>query len=170
MPLRGSDLTHVYTAWDVFGFGGRATIGRHTIVFDDAGGYEAISVAEAMVERGADVTFVTSHETLGARVPHPPSTVYPARERLMAAGVEIITTSTLNEITAADVEIVAMGGVASRRIPADTVVLVGVNRPNRELADELTDDAFPVHVIGDAASGRTIQQAIAQASALTRVP
>lgn len=167
-PAQGADLPHVYTSWDVFGFGGRATIGKRAVVFDDTGGFDAISVAEALVAAGAQVTVVTRHEQLGARVPFPPATVLAAREHLMAGGAEFIPMYSVREITPTAVEFVGASDTNTLTIEADTVVLVGHNHPNRELADALEGAPFPVHLIGDAASGHTIQQAVAQATQVAR--
>jgi 2,4-dienoyl-CoA reductase-like NADH-dependent reductase (Old Yellow Enzyme family) len=167
-PVRGVERRHVYTSWQVFGAGGRATIGRAALVHDDTGGYEAISVAEALVAAGAEVTFVHRHETVGAMVDYAPATVYPARERLEAAGVTFIPFGSIAEVTDEDVEIVLSRGPRRLRIPADTVVLVGHNIPNTELADALQDAPFRVHVIGDAAGTRTLDDAIAAGAALAR--
>src|SRR5207342_157662 len=57
-PVPGHDLPHVYTSWDVFGFGGRANLRGPALVFDDTGTFEAISVADALLEAGLEVTMV----------------------------------------------------------------------------------------------------------------
>lgn len=54
------------------------------------GGYEAVCVAEKLVADGCEVTLVHRLETVGANVAYPPATVYPARERLVASGVEFV--------------------------------------------------------------------------------
>jgi len=77
-------------------------------------------------------------------------------------------TTTILEITASDVELSTMAGAVINRVPADTVVVVGYNRPNREYADELVDAPFPVHVVGDATGSQTIQDAITQAAQIAR--
>ena len=166
--IPGASLPHVYSSWDLFGFGGRATVGARALVHDDAGGYEGVSAAEALVAAGATVTFVSRHETLGARVPYPPATVLPARERLMAADVELIPTSAVTRITSGTVELLALGTDRRRVVEADTVVLVTVNSPHRELADALDGAPFGVHLIGDANASSTIQQAIQSAATLAR--
>ena len=48
-----ADLPHVFTVWDVLGFGGRATIGATAVVYDDTGTFEAISAADVLVAAGA---------------------------------------------------------------------------------------------------------------------
>ena len=163
----GSQLPHVYTSWEVFGFGGNAKVGKRALLYDDTGTYEAISVAEELQSRGAQVVFATRFETIGAKE-FGPAVIHPARARLVKAGMELMPTTTILEITASDVELSTMAGAVINRVPADTVVVVGYNRPNREYADELVDAPFPVHVVGDATGSQTIQDAITQAAQIAR--
>ncbi|NDG66047.1 MAG: hypothetical protein EBY23_03840, partial [Actinobacteria bacterium] len=97
-----------------------------------------------------------------------PQTVYSARERLIVSDVEFITNMSAVEITKTDVELEALGAVKRIRIAADTVILVGMNLPNRELFDELAGSPFPVHLIGDAVGAKTILEAVTQATHLAR--
>ena len=53
IPVPGAQLPHVFTSWDVLGFGGRATIGSTAVVYDDTGTFEAISTADVLVAAGA---------------------------------------------------------------------------------------------------------------------
>ena len=167
-PIVGYDLPHVFSSWEVFGFGGRAVIGKRAVVIDDGGDFDAISVADKLVATGAHVTFVSSGDFMGQKVPFPPQTVYSARERLIVSDVEFITNMSAVEITKTDVELEALGAVKRIRIAADTVILVGMNLPNRELFDELAGSPFPVHLIGDAVGAKTILEAVTQATHLAR--
>lgn len=164
----GADLSHVSTSWKLFGFGGRAVIGSRALVYDDTGGFEAISVVEKLAESGARVTYATRHEKIGSAVDHPPSTVFSALERLAAAQIDIVPWATITEITPTVVQLAIMGAFATKTVEADTVILVGHNTPNRENADALVDAPFPVHVIGDATGSRTLMEAIRQATLLAR--
>lgn len=166
--LDGIDLPHVYTSWDLLGFGGRAKVGSRALVYDDVGGYEAISAADALLEAGAAVTFVTRHDTFGTAVPGPPATVLPARERLMAGEFSLVTSSYLHAIGPTEVQVRTLAGDKASTHPADTVVFVGINRPNRELADALAGSPAPVHLVGDATGGQSLQKAIHDAGTLVR--
>ena len=59
------------------------------------------------------------------------------------------------------------GNNKNRAIPADTVVLVTHNEPNRGLFDELRDE-MDCHLIGDARSPRDVQVAIAEGHRVAR--
>jgi NADPH-dependent 2,4-dienoyl-CoA reductase/sulfur reductase-like enzyme len=173
-PLKGAQLRHVYTSWDVFGFGGEAKVGESAVVYDDTGSYESICVSEHLLAKGADVTVVTRHREIAASVAgrqHLDLTAGPAIERLMPnPRFHLITNSHLLEITPTDVEVAyALGtGGPSSRHAADTVVFIGYNQPNRELANALAGSGVTVHVIGDAAGGRTLRGAIRDAALLVR--
>jgi 2,4-dienoyl-CoA reductase-like NADH-dependent reductase (Old Yellow Enzyme family) len=168
-PLPGHDLPHVSTSWKVFGFGGRADVGRRAVVLDDTGTFEAISVAEQLLSRGCAVTLVTRFDRMGANVPYPPATVLATQERLMSGEFDLIVSSIPLRITPDEVVIGSPHADRVRHLPADTVVHVTVPEPQRELADALADMGITVHVIGDAAGGHGIQKAIRDATELGRV-
>jgi 2,4-dienoyl-CoA reductase-like NADH-dependent reductase (Old Yellow Enzyme family) len=165
-PIKGFRLPHVYTSWDVFGFGGRAQIGSHAVVFDDTGRYDALSVAEALVEAGAAVTFVSSHDSLGAKLPWPVATAGAAREQLLAApDFTFMPNAFIDRI---ETDCVYIGhGITDRliRVQADTVVLVGYNEPEHGLADLLRNGSLEIHVIGEAAGKTSLREAIADGHA-----
>jgi 2,4-dienoyl-CoA reductase-like NADH-dependent reductase (Old Yellow Enzyme family) len=166
--LPGADLGHVYTSWDVFGFGGRAQVGATALVFDDTGGFEAVATAEMLAAAGASVTFVTRHPLMGATVPAREWTVGPPRERLLKGGCVHIAQGFLEEIRAGEVEVGVFGTDERITCPAETVVLVGYNFPNRELADVLEGFAGDVHLVGDAAGGTNLEQAIREGHMVAR--
>jgi 2,4-dienoyl-CoA reductase-like NADH-dependent reductase (Old Yellow Enzyme family) len=175
--LKGAGLPHVYTSWDVLGFGGRANVGTNVVVCDDTGSYELICVCDKLLEAGANVTLVSRFERFPGHVagsrPAPGSDMSagPARERLLAdERFQFISDHYVVEITPSDVEVrlIHPTGRATRRLPADTVVMIGYNHPNRELADALDDSGPPVYVIGDAAGSRTLRAAIRDATRTAR--
>ena len=53
-------------------------------------------------------------------------------------------------------------GLRKRVVPADTVVLVTSNEPNRELFDALQGKVNDIAIIGDALSPRGMQESIAE--------
>ncbi len=168
MPIPGHGLAHVYSSWDVFGFGGRATVEGPCVVFDDTGTFEAISVADALLETGAEVTMVGRHESIGATLPYPPATVEAARERLMSGSFDFVGGHHLQAITTDEVLIGVPFTERRRVLPARTVVLVGYNHPNRELASYLDTGLRPVHLVGDVCGTNSIMAAIHQAAAVAR--
>ncbi|MEM9610283.1 MAG: FAD-dependent oxidoreductase [Actinomycetota bacterium] len=172
VPVAGADLPHVATSWEVLGFGGRARVGTDAVVYDDTGTFEAISVTDRLLAAGCRVTIVSRHEQLGARIPFPPATVEASRERLFAAGVDVVPNMALRRIDETTVTIAGLGLGIERTIAADTVCLVTYHDLNDELATHLAvahpDAPFGVHVIGNADGGDTIQAAIRSAADVTR--
>ncbi|GAF47462.1 oxidoreductase [Rhodococcus wratislaviensis] len=162
--LDGIGLPHVYTSWDLFGFGGRAQVGSRALVYDDTGGYEALSAAEQLSSTGAKVTLVTRHEFAGANVKTPLVTTLPIRERLANSKVGVVPDSYLVRITSDQVEVGSLLANARQSFSTDTVIFVGHNYPNVELADAIDGCGFEVIRVGDAWSaevgGQGLQAAI----------
>ena len=171
-PLKGFELDHVYSSWDVLGFGGRVTTEGPAVVFDDTGTFEAISVADSLLDRGMQVTLVSRYESLGASLPYPPATVEAAKERLMSQNFDFIGGHYIQAITQDEVMIGVPFTERKRRLQANTVALISYNHPNRELGDYLagqtTETKPKIHTIGDASGTNGIQAAIHQAANLIR--
>jgi hypothetical protein len=154
----------------VFGFGGRAAVEGPCVVFDDTGSFEAISVCDALLATGASVTMISRHEGIGATLPYPPATVGAARERLMSGAFDFIGGHYLQAIGVDEVVIGVPFTERRRTIPANTVVLVTYNSPNRELSEALRDSGYTgrVHHVGDVTGTNTVMAAIHQAAAVAR--
>lgn len=167
-PVPGHDLPHVFTSWDVFGFGGRARLEGPALVYDDTGTFEAISVADALLEAGLAVTMVGRLDAIGATLPYPPATVAAAKERLMSGAFDFVGGHHLREIRAGEVSIGVPFTDRERIVPAATVVIVTYGHPNRELDALLADGSRPVHRIGDVTGTNGILPAIHQAAAVAR--
>jgi 2,4-dienoyl-CoA reductase-like NADH-dependent reductase (Old Yellow Enzyme family) len=169
-PVPGYALPHVFTSWDVFGFGGRATLAGPALVYDDTGTFEAISVADALLAAGLQVTMVGRHESIGDTLPYPPATVAAARERLMAGAFDFVGGHHLRAIRPDEVEIGVPFTDRVRTVPAATVVLVTYGHPNRELGAYLAAEPgrWRIHHIGDVTGTNGILPAIHQAAATAR--
>ena len=169
VPVPGGSLPHVYTVWDMLGFGGSATVGRAAVVYDDTATFEAISAADKLLAGGADVTIISRLEQLGATIPYPPATVEASRERLLAAGVHFVPSMALREITATHVVVRGIGNELVRTFPADTVVIATYHEPNAEIAEYLREAGLSVHLVGNVNGTDTIQAAVHSAAAVARV-
>lgn len=167
-PIPGADLAHVCTSWEVLGFGGRAAIGQQAVVYDDTGTFEAISVCDALMAAGAEVTFLSRHEQLGATILYPAATVEASRERLFSGRFSFTPAVALREITPNTVVTRDLGTYTERSFEADTVVVVSYHDCNNELADylraELSEQAdaprFNMHLVGDVNGTNSIMAAI----------
>ena len=169
-PVPGHDLAHVYTSWDVFGFGGRAELRGPALVYDDTGTFEAISVADVLLAAGLTVTMVGRHDAIGAALPYPPATVAAAKERLMSGTFDFIGGHYLREIRPAAVDIGVVFTDRVRTVEAATVVIVTYGHPNRDLGEWLAAEpgSWRLHHIGDVTGTNGVLPAIHQAAALAR--
>jgi len=128
------------------------------VVYDDIGHHEAVSVAEALLARGCEVMFVSRLNRLmplleAARME---STV---KQRLYRGAFAFVGDSHIARIDPDAVTVGSLYGAADRTLPAEIVVLVGSNNPERQLADELIGQ-FDVSLVGDALGPRFLQLAI----------
>jgi NADPH-dependent 2,4-dienoyl-CoA reductase/sulfur reductase-like enzyme len=167
-PILGSDLSHVYSSWDLFGFGDITHIEGPAVVFDDTGSFEAISAADVLLKAGVPVTLVSRAESIGQNLPFPGVTAGAAKERLMSGDFDFVGGHYVREINPQEVEIGVLFTERSRRLAARTVVLVGYNEPNRELAEALDTAGYITHMVGDVRGRNSIMSAIHAASALGR--
>jgi 2,4-dienoyl-CoA reductase-like NADH-dependent reductase (Old Yellow Enzyme family) len=165
-PLPGMGLRHVYSSWDLFGAGRRPVPGERALVYDDTGEYEPLAVADELAARGVAVTYLTGFDSFGERIAAHNNTITPTLRRLAEAGVRLVTRSCLLEITPGQVR--ARVGDAERVFDADSVFFVGINAPNRELADYLDGFRGEVHTVGDAAGFHTLVRATHDGDALGR--
>lgn len=169
VPVAGSDLPHVWTSWEVLGFGGRATVGSEAVVYDDTGTFEAVAVADKLLAAGARVTIASRLEQLGANVPYPPATVEASRERLVETGIDFVPNVALREITPASVVLRSLGASRVRELPADTVAVVSYHEPNDGIAACLAGGPWNVHRAGSVTGTDSILAAVHGAAAVARL-
>ncbi len=166
--IAGFDLPHVYSSWDLLGFGEITHLEGPAVVYDDTGTFEAISVADVLLDQGLKVTMVSRNDAVGARLPYPPVTAGAARERLYSQDFDFIGAHHLLEITKDHVDVGVLFADRRRSIPAKTVVFVGFNEPNRTLWQSLQGNGPPSHMIGDVRGISSIMTAIHAGNALGR--
>ena len=167
-PVPGFDLPHVHASWDFFGFGRKPRINGPALVYDDTGSFEAISVADVLLQAGVPVTLVSRLDAIGGSLPFPPVTAGAARERLFAGNFDFIGGHYIRRITPEAVEIGVLFTKRVRQVQAGLVVLVGYNEPNRELAEATADSSIPCHLIGDVRGRNSILSAMHAGAALGR--
>ena len=166
--IEGYDLPHVYSSWDVLGFGEITHLEGPAVIYDDTGSFEAISVADVLMQQGLKVTMVSRNNSVGDKLPYPPVTAGAARERLYSGDFDFIGDHYVRRITESVVEIGVLFTERKRTIEAKTVVFVGFNEPNRDLWQSLQGNGPSVHMIGDVRGRNSIMSAIHAGAALGR--
>jgi 2,4-dienoyl-CoA reductase-like NADH-dependent reductase (Old Yellow Enzyme family) len=156
---KGANLPHVISSHDLLLEGRNRDWGRTAVVYDDTGHYEGIAAAEFLIEQGVAVTFVTGHISVAPRL-EASLTVTPALERLARGDFRAITRAKITGIDRGTTHVAYRYGGPPMEVPAETVVLISHNKPNRDLIDELDGASFPVIPVGDVRSPRYLQVAI----------
>ena len=158
----GADLPGVFTAREVLA---GAKLGHRIVIGDWDGRHMALSVAEALAQRGHAIEIVSSAFFIGMDVDL--LSWRPAYVRLLGHGVRM---SALEEI----VEI-HEGGVTARRtdggtrqIEADSIVLCSKGRAERGVYRALKGRVSELHAIGDCWAPRQLEQAIFEGARVGR--
>jgi 2,4-dienoyl-CoA reductase-like NADH-dependent reductase (Old Yellow Enzyme family) len=155
-PIPGAGQSHVLMSWDAITDTGIRD--ARAVVYDDIGHHEAVSVAEALMARGCEVVFMSRLNRVmplleAARME---TTV---KRRLYSGPFEFAGDCRITCIGSDAVTVASLYGAPSRTVPAELVVLVGSNEPQRHLADELAGE-LDVSLVGDALGPRFLQLAI----------
>ncbi len=156
-PIGHFDRPNVFSSIDLLTHG-RNRIGKSAVVVDDTGHYEAVGIAEYLIENGASVSYVSTQATFAPKVETALMTE-PALER-MGDRLRVYTRYRVTDIGDEEALIAPTYPGDAKPVPAETVVFVSANRPNRDLFDDLRGKIPQVHVVGDANSPRFLQTAI----------
>lgn len=161
-PVRGMDRRNVLSSIDLF-MSPPTNLGRSAVVIDDVGHYEGLAAAEHLVAKGLSVTYVTRLRAFGqliqmslmnepflTRMRGKPFR-YMIRTRAIAIEADAVVVGPAHLV---------VDDLDTERLPADTVVFVSSNRPNRDLYVELSERRLDVRVVGDANSPRFLETAI----------
>ncbi|BBX62533.1 NADH:flavin oxidoreductase / NADH oxidase [Mycobacterium saskatchewanense] len=159
-PLAGHTRSHVHTSWEVLSSRWRPPAGSSAVVFDDLAEHEGVAVAEHLLAMGCRVVYATRFSALGERVPGRNLTAGLAYRRLRVALTGILTDVVPIEIRSKAVSFEYLHGGAGPEVDADIVVLVGRNRPNRELYAALPAEGPTRIAIGDANGSFGWQRAV----------
>lgn len=144
-------------------------VGSRALVVDDVGQYEAVSVAEYLLQHGVHVTMATRLPMAGPLV-DAAMRMTPALERLYSAPAEF---AVLTRVTPASVQprkatLRSLAGAAPMTVPADLVVLVTYKESRSGLAKELAGRVPDVRLVGDALAARDLQVAIREGNDAAR--
>lgn len=162
-PAQGVAQSHVHSSHDIFDVS-RSALGSSALVLDDTGGYEALGVAEHLIEQGLAVTLVTRLPALAPAMDIS-MRVEPALRRLRQREFVLVTRGRLHAIGKGSCEIGYLEGGATWTVSADTVVLVTYNEAQDGIFRELgggtrAEREYSLKIVGDACSPRDLLVAI----------
>ncbi|MCW1383613.1 FAD-dependent oxidoreductase [Novosphingobium sp. KCTC 2891] len=160
-PIRNFDRRNVISAFDLF-MQPPANLGKTAVVIDDVGHYEGLAATEYLLEQGLAVTYVTRLRMF-AQLAQAPLMVEPFLSRMRGKPFDYLIRHravefTENEVLVSPTHFTDDADV--RRLPADTVVFVSANAPNRDLHVALQGRNTDLRIVGDAHSPRFLQTAI----------
>jgi len=166
----GLNLPHVATSYDLLTGSMRPEPGCNAVVYDSTGHYEAIGVAEHLIEQGHNVTFVTGHRSFAPKM-EISFTVEPALERMARLGrFRLMTRTKMLEITPDKVLVAPIYAAQQvEEIPAKFVAMITPNESNRDLTLELEQRGIAATTVGDARSPRFLRVAISEGHFAARV-
>jgi hypothetical protein len=159
-PVVGYDQPHVVSTVDVLTRQWR-DLGRHALVYDDLGSYEAVAIIEFLLAKGVAVTAATRHPTFGGLV-DAGMRMEPALQRLHRAGpgLRVHMRAQLLRVETGKALLRDSLQGSEEPVPADTVVVVTPKMSLRSLADQLSGAVDDIRLVGDALSARDLQVAI----------
>lgn len=173
VPATGVHQPHVLSSHDIFQMPVER-LGKTAVVFDDIGHYEAIAVAEHLINAGIAVTFVTRHSSFA---PHIEAAVRtdPALTRLRRGKFTLHVRAKLVGIAQEEVTLGFLEGDEQWTVPADTVVLITYNEPLNDVYRDLGGGTrqpkpYKLHLVGDAAAPRDLLVAIREGHMAARFP
>ena len=159
-PMEGIDHPNAMSSIDFF-TSRRNASPAHAIVVDDVGHYEGIAVAEALIEKGAAVTFVTRHKAF-AHLLESALQPEPALQRLNKGKFRLHLRSHVSAFDGAEAVLRDLNGGGEHRVPAEWAVMVSHNRSAIEPFEGLLKSNPGTIIVGDANSPRFLLRAIAE--------
>lgn len=164
-PLRpaipGIDKAHVVFAKDVLLR--KRSVGQRVLII--GGGLVGTEVADFLSENGKAVVLVEMLEDIALDRDKASTTFL--RQRLREHNVEIWLSSKVTRISENSV-IVEKDGAEKIIDPVDSVILAVGYESDRNLAESLKSNSFPVHLIGDAVEPRDALMAIFEGFQIAR--
>jgi 2,4-dienoyl-CoA reductase-like NADH-dependent reductase (Old Yellow Enzyme family) len=133
--------------------------GAHVLVVDDNGDYLPLGLARLLAGSGRQVTVVTSDAMVGRKLEATLDWPW-IMPRVVAAGVQIRTSTFVDRIGVGEVELRSALGGAPEVIAADTVVLSMMRESEDSLYQQLHSRGVAVRRIGDAVAPREVDDAV----------
>ena len=160
-PIRHFERSRVISGADLF-MDPPSDLGSTAVVIDDVGHYEGLAAAEHLIEKGLSVTYITRLRML-APLAQGPLMVEPFLTRMRGKPFTYLIRQRAVEITD-DAVLISPAHFTDdadlQTLPADTVVFVSANAPNRDLYVALNQRNTDIRVVGDANSPRFLPTAI----------
>jgi 2,4-dienoyl-CoA reductase-like NADH-dependent reductase (Old Yellow Enzyme family) len=161
-PIKSFERDNVISSLDLFMHPPR-DLGTTAVVIDDVGHYEGLAASEQLINLGLSVTYVTRLRAF-AQLMQAPLMNEPFLTRMRGKPFSYIIRHRAIEFEEAAVIVgpahLTEDDADLKRLPADTIVFISSNMPNRDIFDELSHLHRDIRVVGDARSPRFLESAI----------
>jgi 2,4-dienoyl-CoA reductase (NADPH2) len=161
-----ADGAWVVTIWELLAGLVPELPARALVVDDGSGFWHAISAAEYLAERGADVELLTPAPGVALAIPH--ESARNVAERLGSSSVRVRVLSRVSAVNGNSVTLLEGFGAKPSETQADIVVVRTALRANDRLARALAGTGPAVAAIGDAAAPRRLNHAVLDANLAVR--
>jgi len=136
-----------------------ASCGARVLIVDDNGDYLPLGLARLLAAAGKQVTVVTTDAMAGRKLEATLDWPW-LMPRVVAAGVQLRTSTSVEAIGAGEATLRSTLGGAEERVAADTVVLSMMRESDDGLYHELKGRGVPVRRIGDCVAPREVDDAV----------
>jgi 2,4-dienoyl-CoA reductase (NADPH2) len=156
----------VASVWDLLG-GAIGDIPSQVMVLDDGSGFwPAISAAEYLAERGAEVELATPAPAVGVGIPE--ESIAGVHQRLKGNGVRFRAFAKVIAVDGTTVSLADAITGAPTQSSADLLVYQPILRSDAELAQQLEGDVSALALVGDCVAPRRMSHAILDANRVVR--
>ncbi|MBI2868082.1 MAG: FAD-dependent oxidoreductase [Chloroflexi bacterium] len=155
-PIPGWDLPHVTVVDEILL--GKVKVGQKVLILDEENFIKAPALADMLTRQGKDVEIIDRHYFMGSELdPITRNRVY----RVMAErGFRFTPQSSLLTIEEDGATVINLANGATRKVEADTVVLVTGRIPNEDLYFALKGKVKELHRVGDCVAPRWVHAPI----------
>jgi hypothetical protein len=155
--IPGAELPHVIDP--LAALENLGACGQKVLIVDDNGDYLPLGLARLLAARGREVTVVTADGMMGRKLEATLDWPW-LMPRVVAAGVAIKTSTTVDRIEAGRAVLRSTLAGGPETIAADTVVLCMLRTSDDTLYHQLKARGLPVRRIGDCVAPREVDDAV----------
>ncbi len=152
---------------EILSFGRQSMTGKHAVIYDDRGDFQALGWTELLVDAGMEITLATRHPLVGPFIE--PWTRLTACKRLLPKGVKFVADSYLKEVKSDSAVYFNVFSGKEAEVRSDATYSISWPLPENSLWGEIKASRdFKSYLIGDCQAPRSIEEAVYEGHELAR--